>query len=83
MVAGGLTRRTVDSTSAVKNTWRARLGSAVWLTGGLLSWTTTLLPVYMVTMPYSAVVSTAFAPLVVGVLFIAAAARRARRRGRY
>jgi hypothetical protein len=42
---------------------------------------TTLLAVYIATMPYSAVVTTAFAPLVVGVLFIAVAARRGR--GRY
>jgi hypothetical protein len=41
---------------------------------------TTLLAVYMATMTYSAVVISAFTPLVVGVLFIAVAARRGRNR---
>jgi hypothetical protein len=36
--------------------------------------------VYIATMPYGAVVGTAFAPLVIGVIFIAVSARQGRRR---
>ena len=38
----------------------------------------TLLDVFIATMPYSAVVSTAFAPLVIGILFIAVSSRQAK-----
>jgi hypothetical protein len=36
--------------------------------------------VFIATMPYSAMVVTAFAPLVIGVIFIAVVARQGRRR---
>jgi hypothetical protein len=36
--------------------------------------------VFIATMSYGAVVGTAFAPLLIGVIFIAVSARRARRR---
>jgi hypothetical protein len=42
-----------------------------------------LLAVLIATMPYSAVVGAAFAPLVVGVLAIAVFTRQAKKRGRY
>ena len=71
MVGGRLTARVVTNRTATTNT----ASPASTGVGGL----TTLLGVHIATMTYSAVVISAFTPLVVGVLFIAFAARRGRR----